>query len=646
MFDVVLGTLVVAILIITMLGTTSPVVNASELSVTVFGDVRDARDKTPTTVIPDDLPVVPGAIVSLPELGVAAVSDANGQFSISVPKVAFALGQAYRKAIVQVTAPGFGAWEVRGAPLYPGSNATRVYVELSGSTKLIDYVPAQEAPRHDPQSRGQELSRPPGLARPLAAGCTGYFSNVYVPGVVKLYRTGSKTIELVNFNFYVRGVLPREWFPSDPREALRAGSLAIKTYSWFWTNYWRGLSSETGECYDLNDYFGNFQDYDPTIATVETDNAVADVWDFKLMQNGAVFDAQYRAGTPGMACGSSDSIMYQYGTTTCANSGHAWWSIVEQYYKSSNGFSRVLMGSGPGVAANPANNDVDVFVKGRETNGSIYQRYRRGDAWYGWHDLGAPPVGGASDPSASYSNNGNRLDVVVRGNDGRLWNNYWQPTTGWVGWQDRGGSVTTGPAVAGRRSSVVVDALTRDPDNALQSWRYDGFNWSTTGGLGAPPASHGSSFVWGPAATYWQSGDARIDAVVASNDLSNQLYYKFNVNDGGWTPSWSLIGGGTSSAAGLAGKRAVPGLDLFVRGTSTDQAIYGRPHTGSGWGSWFSIGAPSAGTASGPGAAWASGPSGTDSELHVFVRGHDHQIWSRYRIGGNWSIWFSLGAPP
>src|SRR5205809_70309 len=73
-------------------------VSAAPAMVTVHGEVRDARNETPETVIPNDLPPVANANLSLIESGLSVRTDARGRFVISgVPVPPAAAGKKYSK---------------------------------------------------------------------------------------------------------------------------------------------------------------------------------------------------------------------------------------------------------------------------------------------------------------------------------------------------------------------------------------------------------------------------------------------------------------------------------------------------------------------------------------------------------------------
>jgi hypothetical protein len=96
-----------------------------------------------------------------------------------------------------------------------------------------------------------------------------------------------------------------------------------------------------------------------------------------------------------------------------------------------------------------------------------------------------------------------------------------------------------------------------------------------------------------------------------------------------------VAGFGPSTAAYTAGDR----IDIVTRGT--DNNVYLKTWTPSGWTGFSSIGAPPSGAGSEPTAVWWKG----NTRLDIFVRGGDGQLWDRYMVGGGtWSTWGSLGG--
>ena len=173
-------------------------------------------------------------------------------------------------------------------------------------------------------------------ARPM---CSGHDSLTRPPGTIRVARRANNSpsggiyrVDTVDFNLYVRRVLPQEWGPSWNMQSLMAGSLAVKSYGWARSTI-EGPRSVNGTCYDVDDTT-NYQVYKES-TTPTTDWATNAVWRSFVRKNNQAIIAFYLAGTPGMACGSGNDggiRMRQWGTKTCADQGKAWFDIVDDYY--------------------------------------------------------------------------------------------------------------------------------------------------------------------------------------------------------------------------------------------------------------------------------------------------------------------------
>src|SRR5205823_2510885 len=69
---------------------------------------------------------VAGATISLPDYGIRTTSAGDGSFRFARP---LPTEDPYRRVRAVVTAPGWGRWSIRGAPLYPG-DTLRLHAEL------------------------------------------------------------------------------------------------------------------------------------------------------------------------------------------------------------------------------------------------------------------------------------------------------------------------------------------------------------------------------------------------------------------------------------------------------------------------------------------------------------------------------------
>ncbi|AGL03319.1 SpoIID/LytB domain-containing protein [Desulfoscipio gibsoniae] len=54
-----------------------------------------------------------------------------------------------------------------------------------------------------------------------------------VPSTIRVYLTNSGTNKSFEFYYYVKNVLPNEWYSNWPDKSLQAGALAVKMYGWY-----------------------------------------------------------------------------------------------------------------------------------------------------------------------------------------------------------------------------------------------------------------------------------------------------------------------------------------------------------------------------------------------------------------------------
>jgi hypothetical protein len=190
-------------------------------------------------------------------------------------------------------------------------------------------------------------ARPP-VAR-AAAVCTGWSSTTAPPSAIRVLRTASGVVQQVDFETYVKTVMPAEWPSTWPMEALRAGAVTIKQYAWYYAIHYRG-GTGTGGCYDVLDNTTD-QVYSPETRTPTASQiqAVESTWSESLLKNGAFILTGYRSGSD-VACGSDTdgSHLWQHSARNCALDGKTGEQILDAYFEP----GMVLQGAPP--ASNPA----------------------------------------------------------------------------------------------------------------------------------------------------------------------------------------------------------------------------------------------------------------------------------------------------
>ncbi len=167
-----------------------------------------------------------------------------------------------------------------------------------------------------------------------AAACGTHASETTPPPTIRVYRTASGTVDVVNFRAYVKNVLSREWISSWTTESLRSGALAVKNYAWYQVLHWRGYVNAAGECFDVFDSTRD-QHYDPSRPTYPAMAAAVDAtWATLALKNGRIFATYYNAGAPNERCGANANgwQMFQWGTQACGLAGMSAARIMTTYY--------------------------------------------------------------------------------------------------------------------------------------------------------------------------------------------------------------------------------------------------------------------------------------------------------------------------
>ena len=174
------------------------------------------------------------------------------------------------------------------------------------------------------------VSRPPAVQ---AAVCTGWSSTTTPPPIIRVLRTGTGIVQTVDFESYVKVVMPAEWPSGWPMESLRAGAVAIKQYAWYYAIHYRG-GTGTGGCYDVVDNT-NDQIYSPETRTPATSQvqAVETTWSEYVTKNGSFIPTGYRSGND-VACGTdADGYhLWQHSARNCAIAGQTGEQILQVYY--------------------------------------------------------------------------------------------------------------------------------------------------------------------------------------------------------------------------------------------------------------------------------------------------------------------------
>lgn len=303
-------------------------------------------------VVEENLEAITDGQIAIPELGLDMPLPEDGEFDLrDLP--ASAKPENPTRVTVIFTAPGLGSFTFLNVPIVPWMNPVLTPVlideprvdDLSRASRLEQSVPQGS---HSPPVPAGEPQR--GTVETAGVGCSPWFdTNKYPPQSIRVWENyhhenlhgpQDDEVHIVDFNFYVRHVLPMEWAeePWDWHpQALRAGAMAVKMFGWYQTLHWQG-SAHNGACWDVNSSTDD-QVFDPYFSTPQTDAAVDETWNFYMVVGeDDVLETFYKAGFMTDACGewyggpAPGDDMSQWGSQACALDGLAWPYILATYY--------------------------------------------------------------------------------------------------------------------------------------------------------------------------------------------------------------------------------------------------------------------------------------------------------------------------
>jgi len=262
-----------------------------------------------------------------------------------------------------------------------------------------------------------------------------------------------------------------------------------------------------------------------------------------------------------------------------------------------------------------------------------------GSWWSQWADLGPPPPGGTPGRPALGRNLDGRLEVFLRGGDGKI-SHRWQSSAGGgltPSWVALGTSTfSADPVVAsnldGRLQLFVIGddghlhGIAQGAPNG--SWEP---SWSDFGAL--PAAGAAGRLVVG------RNLDGRLDVFLRGGD--GAVYHRTQQGAGGpLTPAWASLGGtlrtGPVVAQNLDGRLELLGL---AAGGHLHDLAQTAPD-GGWWQHWADLGAT-------PSAEAIAVGRNRDGRLDVFVRGADHELYHRWQQtpgGALTPTWASLNG--
>ncbi|QKW32709.1 serine/threonine protein kinase [Actinomadura sp. NAK00032] len=329
--------------------------------------------------------------------------------------------------------------------------------------------------------------------------------------------------------------------------------------------------------------------------------------------------------------------------------------------------------AGDPAAHNAADGRIELFVRG--TDGHMWHAWQvaRDGNWSNWDDMSGyrtlasdGPLEVAGDPTAHSSADG-RIEVFVRGADGRLWHAWQVARDGnWSNWQDLGqhrplpdGDVLTvaGDPAAHASADGRIEVFVRGVDSHLwHLWQVvrdgDWSDWQDLSRHRPLPDGDVLTVAGDPAAH--NAADGRIEVFVRGVD--GHLWHVWQVaRDGNWS-NWEdlsrhrpLPDGDLLTVAGdPAAHNAADGrIEVFVRGADGHLWHLWQVARDGGWSNWENLSRhrplPNGDLLTVVGDPAAHGSA--DGRIEVFVRGADGHLWHLWQVvrDGDWSDWEDFG---
>ena len=370
-----------------------------------------------------------------------------------------------------------------------------------------------------------------------------------------------------------------------------------------------------------------------------------------------------RADSSGYVCGAHLHFMVM---NPC--SGVWWcWSVPSSFVdpdvlrQNADGIPR----ANQTVQSNNSIERIDAMMRG--VDGQLYQKYWRPSGGNNWCDpcnpvawTAMPPgvTSFVSDPAAVWWSADTRMEVLVEGNDGNLWDHYEQP--GGQGWQSLGpypgGAVVSDtPAVAAPMVGSRIDVFV--VRGGQLSWKHWGGSqtacWTNCSWESVPAAP--VSLISHPAAIwFYQGATPTIEVFADGSDYNDYVIWYQN---GSWS-NWNNLGP-YPQAYPLSHYGAGPAASVWPDGSRLDEYVSARDDgleyfkywTGQPsdcWiGCWFDVGHQTSQpvtAVSDPGVVWW--PWSGLRRIDFLFQGSDSRLHGRYWISSGQADWYDLGPWP
>lgn len=167
----------------------------------------------------------------------------------------------------------------------------------------------------------------------ILSGTTRAAVNDHVcPTKIIVFRQATQKRSQHTFDYYIRNVLPNEWYPTWPYESLKAGAMGVKMIGWYFV--YSPKYPDKGA--DVDDST-NTQVFIEGTAVSSTNQAINNTTGIGLEQStGELLLTPYRDGTNGQPGTQSSGIMSQWGTKYWAEKGTKnYLGMLHYYYDNS-----------------------------------------------------------------------------------------------------------------------------------------------------------------------------------------------------------------------------------------------------------------------------------------------------------------------
>ena len=266
--------------------------------------------------------LIEGAAISVPLLTISTTSGHDGafEFDVNLPS------EDPVPTTIEVTAPGYANWTVKGVRLVPG-DTLKLDVRM-GQSPILIVVPA-------PRFEAPDWPDVPDAAQAFFGGAAASQLDLPLPATIRVRVTGypycdtsrEYEVETIDFKEYAKHVLPNEWGARWPGESLRAGAMAVKMYAWSYI-------AAGGKWPDADVYDSTCdQVYIPSISYASTDRAVDFTWNWRLTRGEQLLRTYYRAYLSQCEdVGLGGNCMGQIESRDMAYDRYAWDEILFTFY--------------------------------------------------------------------------------------------------------------------------------------------------------------------------------------------------------------------------------------------------------------------------------------------------------------------------